>query len=227
MSVEAGSALVTGAELGEGQVADYLRDHPEFFGRHERLLAELHLPHASGRAVSLVERQVELLRGEAEHYRARIQSLLRLAAENERLTVRLHRLTLDLIDAADFNEVLNTLEDHLHEQFRADAVELRLVSEADLEGDADAQAVFRNLFDAGRPLCGPLRPQPMALLFGAQAEELRSVALLPLSGGEIRGILAIGSTDPERFHPDMGTDFLGRLGEIVALKLRVVSLPGV
>jgi uncharacterized protein YigA (DUF484 family) len=215
-----------GEQIGEARVARYLAGHPDFFARHDDLLQDLRLPHVSGRAVSLFERQVELLRGEAEHHRAQIRHLLAVAAENERLTDRLHQLTLALIDAADFNEVLNTLEDHLHEQFRAEAVELRLLSELAPADDAATATLFRELFRNGRPVCGPLAEEPMALLFGGQAGDLHSVALLPLGAGELRGVLAIGSADRQRFHPGMGTDFLSRLGEIVAMKLQAVTLPG-
>jgi uncharacterized protein YigA (DUF484 family) len=227
MKVNQATNLPGQGAIHDAAVADYLRNTPDFFTRHSGLLTELRVPHASGRAVSLVERQVELLRAELASHRKQIQTLLGLAAERERLNARLHRLTLALIDAADFNEVLNTLEDHLHEQFRADAVELRLLSEIDMAADEAVREVFRRLFEDGRPLCGPLQPGQMTLLFGAQAQDLRSAALLPLRGEGIRGILAIGSADAERFHPDMGTDFLARLGEIVSLKLQVVSLPGV
>jgi uncharacterized protein YigA (DUF484 family) len=226
MTDQAGATILPQPPLDEARVADYLAEHPDFFERHDALLQDLRLPHVSGRAVSLVERQVELLRGEAERHRDQIRHLLAVAAENERLTDRLHQLTLALIDAADFNEVLNTLEDHLHEQFRADAVELRLLSDLAPADDAATAAVFQDLFQNGCPLCGPLAAAPMTLLFGGQAVDLRSVALLPLGGGEIRGVLAIGSTDGQRFHPEMGTDFLTRLSEIVAMKLQAVTLPG-
>jgi uncharacterized protein YigA (DUF484 family) len=86
---------------------------------------------------------------------------------------------------------------------------------------------FMGFFERGRPVCGPLTPQQLDYLFGAQAEELGSAAILPIQGDDILGVLAIGSADPRRFHPDMGTEFLVRLTEIVSRKLQAVSLPGV
>ena len=218
-------------ELGrDAQIADYLQAHPEFFARHPNLLAQLRIPHGSGGAVSLIERQVDMLRTEVGQYQKQLQRLVDLARENERLSQRLHTLTLALIDAADFPEVLNTLEDHLHDEFQADAVELRLFSgpfPAD-SGAADPLAtVFREFFLRGRPVCGPATEPQLSYLFGTQGEDVRSAALLPLHGDDLVGVLAIGSADPERFHPDMGTEFLSRLAEIVSRKLQVVSLPGV
>jgi hypothetical protein len=220
----------------ESLAADYLRRHPEFFERHRELLGELRVPHPSGRAVSLIERQVDALRDEIAHYRQQIETLVELARDNDLLTERLHRLTLALIDAADFAEVIELLEDHLHDEFKAEAVELKLFSATRLREQSESGAggqpepeldAFMGFFERSRPVCGPLTPQQLDYLFGAQAEELGSAAILPIQGDDILGVLAIGSADPRRFHPDMGTEFLVRLTEIVSRKLQAVSLPGV
>jgi uncharacterized protein YigA (DUF484 family) len=215
----------------ESRVAEYLRSQPEFFERHLDLLGELRLPHPSGRAVSLVERQLDALRDEAAHYRQQIDTLVGVARDNDLLNDRLHHLTLALIDAADFAEVVELLEDHLHDEFKAEAVELKLFSTTRLrEGGGEAEPeldAFLEFFERGRPVCGPLTPVQMDYLFGVQAEEMGSAAILPIQGDDILGVLAIGSTEPGRFHPDMGTDFLVRLTEIVSRKLQAVSLPGV
>jgi uncharacterized protein YigA (DUF484 family) len=220
----------------ETNIVEFLRKHPEFFSHHPEVLAELHIPHPSGHAISLIERQIEALRGETTRYRGQIEKMLAVARTNDLLNQRLHRLTLALIDAADFTEVINTLEDHLHDAFKADAVELRLFAvthpRAQAEGDGTFSAepgldAFMDFFQRSQPVCGRLTPMQMDFLFGAQAEEMDSAALLPLQSDDVMGVLAIGSTDAERFHPDMGTEFLVRLAEIVSHKLQVVSLPGV
>lgn len=220
----------------EADVADYLREHPEFFSHHRELLVELRIPHPSGHAISLIERQIEALRGETTRYREQIEQLVDVARTNEQLNQRLHHLTLALIDAADFTEVMNTLEDHLHDAFKADAVELRLFSTTRLKAQTEEDGAssgepgldaFTDFFERDRPVCGQLSPKQMDFLFGAQAEEMDSAALLPLQSDDVMGVLAIGSTDAKRFHPDMGTEFLLRLAEVVSHKLQVVSLPGV
>jgi hypothetical protein len=221
------------AAANEDAVVHYLQTHDDFFERQTDLLTSLRLPHDSGAAVSLVERQVEALRGEIERYKSRIASLLDLARENDELNKKLHRLTLALIEAVDFDEMINILEDHLHEEFRADAVELRLFSSTELRAaseDADPQpgvAAFMRFFQQQGPVCGQLSDTQMDYLFGAQAEDVGSAALLPLRSDDILGVLAIGSSDKQRFHADMGTEFLIQLAEVVSCKLQVVSLPGV
>ncbi len=215
--------------LDENDVARYLHENGDFFERHSELLTELRLPHRSGVAVSLVARQVESLRAEITRYKSRIAMLMELARANDELGQKLHRLTLALMEAADFDEMVNLLEDHLHAEFRAEAVELRLFSSSELHAAsadaAPAVAAFINFFEQQRPVCGPLSAPQMDYLFSGQ--DIGSAALLPLRGDDILGILAIGSSDAARFHADMGTEFLIRLAEVVSCKLQVVSLPGV
>jgi len=219
--------------IDEADVLDYLRGHPDILTHDPQLLAGLKIPHASGGAVSLIERQVESLRADNANLRQQLHGLLAVARENEQLNQRLHQLTLDLIEAADFDEVLTILEDQLHDQFRADAVELRLFSATRLRGENDTGPddpeleAFIDFFDAGHPICGPLEQRPLDAIFGAEAEDIGSAALMPLRGHDIMGVLAVGSSDEQRFHPDMGTEFLVRLGEVVSRKLQAVSLPGV
>jgi uncharacterized protein YigA (DUF484 family) len=214
----------------------YLASHPDFFVGRDRLLSHLHLYHPdSGAAISLIERQVALLREDNERLSSQLHELLEVARDNEQLNGRLHHLTLNLIDAATFEEVVDVLEDELHDQFRADAVELRLFSTLELEqqlanehqrGRPAEAAKFREFLERGNPLCGHLGAEQLVFLFGTLAENIGSAALIPVRGDGIVGVLAIGSRDPERFHAGKGTHFLARLGEIVSRTLQVVSVPG-
>jgi uncharacterized protein YigA (DUF484 family) len=218
-------------------VAAYLAEHPDFFERHVDLLTELRVPHASGSAVSLIEYQVNTLRKQVRQYRNQLEGLIAVARDNDALNGRLHRLTLALIDAATFDELLNTLQDELHDEFQADAVELRLFSSDDvmrqlesadhMEAEKSALSAFQDFFDKGQPVCGHLQRPQLEYLFGPQAEDTRSAALIPLRAEGVMGMLAIGSRNAERFHPTKGTEFLVRLGEVVSRTLEVVSVPGV
>ena len=216
----------------EKQVADYLSAHPDFFERHLGVLRALTLPHpTSGKAISLLERQLMTLRDQLSRYRGQLEDLIQVARENDRLSRQLHELTLALIEAHTLDEVLNTLQDELRSQFQADAVELRLFSATDLdravnEGEP-GPAMFRDFMSHGRPKCGALKQEQLAYLFGSQAAETGSVALVPITGDRTVGILAIGSRDRTRFHPGKGTDFLRRLGEVVSRTLQVMTEPGV
>ncbi|MCG7899994.1 MAG: DUF484 family protein [Candidatus Thiodiazotropha lotti] len=214
------------------QIADYLRDNPGFLLRHPELLAEMEIPHASGDAVSLIERQVDALRKQLKDTQQQLANLVEVARTNDQLQARMHRLTLELIDAATFEEVLNALEDELHDDFKADAVELRLFSSSQLDDHLQDSlngqvATFEQFFNQNQPICGKMDQQQLDYIFGTEGDRIASTALIPLKSEGVLGLLAIGSCDPERFAPDHGTEFLTRLGEIISRTLQAVSLPGI
>ncbi|MGD2118429.1 MAG: DUF484 family protein [Chromatiales bacterium] len=213
----------------ESQVVDYLKDHPDFFSVHDELLAELQLPHDSGGAVSLIERQVTTLRKRATDCQQQLYDLLDIARENDSLNNRLHQMTLELFDAATLDDVIDTLQNHLRDQFNADAVEVKLFSSSELNKEvvkgSPSPALFSQLMKDGRPKCGRIDQSKLEYLFGDMSREASSVALVPLDGINISGILAIGNSNPEHFSCSQSTDFLRRLGDIVSKAFESVELP--
>lgn len=202
----------------------WLREHPDFFSRHPAVLEELQIPHRCGEAVSLVEHQVGVLRDHNRQLRRKIQELIQCARDNEDLSRRLHRLTLALISCSRADDVFATLQQALCEDWGADAAVVRLFARPRSGADAalgefagrDAcRELFAGVLESGRPACGRLKPGQLEYLFAERAAHLASAALLPLGEGERYGVLAIGSRDPQRFHPGMGTVFLRNLGEVV------------
>jgi len=215
-------------------VIDYLSENPDFFNQHEELLIDLKIPHPSGQAVSLLERQVHVLRDQLNSRNTQLNGLIEVARDNEALTDRMHLLTLSLIGASSFDEVITALQDGLFDHFQADAVELRLFSAGELDATAsmpaEKQAVIGKLkefLDNGRPVCGLLDPHQLEYIFGSLAESTRSSAIIPIHSNDTYGILAIGSRSEERFSTGKGTLFLSRLGEMVSRSLETVSLPGI
>ncbi|MES9942767.1 MAG: DUF484 family protein [Candidatus Thiodiazotropha sp. 6PLUC2] len=214
------------------QIADYLGENPGFFSRYPEILGQMVIPHESGAAVSLIERQVDALRKQLKETQQQLSELVEVARSNDQLQARMHRLTLELIDAATFDEVLNALEDELHDDFKADAVELRLFSSSHiddhLEDSLETQiATFEQFFTQNQPICGKMDQQQLDYIFGTEGDRIASTALIPLKSDGVLGLLAIGSCDPNRFAPDHGTEFLTRLGEIISRTLQAVSLPGI
>lgn len=216
------------ASLDEDTVAEYLRHYPDFFARHPELLAEMRVPHhPGGGAVSLIERQVETLRARNNRLEQRLSELLRAARDNERLGARLLALGRGLLEAESLDAVLALVRNALLNEFAADEVVIRLVdtedsSRAEREperfvrpGDP-AIAAFDDFLRRGEPVCGDVTDQQQHALFGRGATHVASSALVPLRGGRTLGLIGLGSTDAGHFHPDMGTLFLGQLGELVS-----------
>ncbi|MCF6281270.1 MAG: DUF484 family protein [Candidatus Polarisedimenticolaceae bacterium] len=214
----------------ESSVAAYLGDHPDFFERHAELLENLQVPHASGGAISLVERQIANLRRQSGHYRDQLNELIVVARENDQLQSRLHQLTLSLIESRSYDELIETLRSTLSAEFHANSVELRLFSPTGQQaeaGDDEAYAAFEHFFTQGEPLCGRLKRVQLQLLFADQADQIKSTALVPLKHGDIMGLLAIGSQDPDRYHSGQSTDYLKNIGEVICRVLQLVATPGI
>lgn len=208
--------------LDEALVAQYLRDNPDFFLRQRALLTELRIPHEVRPARSLIEYQVQVLRDEKLRLHARLNELLRIARNNDRLVEQLHRLTLELLDADSLETVFDALQQNLQQSFHAQAVHIILITALPAQANAsvwkpnDPNATrLAKLLRGDRPLCGQLNEDQLQLAFGELAATVKSAALIPLAHGIARGLLAIGSHDPEHYRPDQGTIFLRQLGAMV------------
>lgn len=218
---------------GERVIIDFLRSHPRFFEHHPEILAELAIPHDAG-ATSLIERQVAVLREQRNELAARLDELYATARENQALADQFHRMLLELLEARTADELVRTLARGLKLHLEADAVSLAIYPEdperlpSALRPDdtsATAMDTARERLDGYlfglHPVCGPLSPELVPLLFPEQRDAISSAALLPLSlGPDYPGLLAVGSTDPERFVPDQGTLFLEQLAEAASCALR-------
>jgi hypothetical protein len=208
----------------EQVVADYLRTHPDFLSRHSELLAELELFHSCGKAASLIEYQVLVLRDQHRQLRRRLQELVATARDNEQLSDRVHRLTLSLVRCRGLREVLDTLYGALGESFGAERAVVRLYaapagggSEAltELLGeDEAARRALAPVLGATSPICGRIPGDQLSALFGEAGSQVASAALLPLGPERRFGVLAIGSGDERRYQPGMATTFLRQLADV-------------
>ncbi len=216
--------------LTESDLVEHLRAHPDFFERHPRLLADLRLPHqAGGAAVSLVERQVAVLRQDKLQLEHKLHELIEVARGNDELTGKLHRFALELMHHGDPASVVDCLEEQLRLSFTADQAVLVLFDPASdldetrflrvLARDDPRLAPFRTFLESGTARCGRVRDTQRDFLFGEANLEIASVALLPLGPETQQGFLAIGSRDADHFHPGKSIDFLNRLGELVSCAL--------
>jgi uncharacterized protein YigA (DUF484 family) len=214
----------------ENTIADYLLQNPEFFERHASVLAKLKLPHSRGAAtISLVERQVAVLRDKNDKLEARLRELIEVARDNDVLAGKIHRLACRLLRARESATLIDSLEASLREDFGASEWVLLLSSPTQsdftkvssrhlriVDAAVAELKMFETLFESGRPRCGQIRDSQRDYLFGAGTIEIGSAALVPLGSQPIAGLLAIGSPDTERFHPTMSTEFLARIGQLVS-----------
>jgi uncharacterized protein YigA (DUF484 family) len=182
----------------------------------------------TGSTVSLVERQVEVLREQKTDADRRLAEFIAVARANDQLSERIHRFTRRLLRAPSALAALTSLEASLREDFDAFHSVLLLTApieslrKADYEPFLRAVAAedanlrsFEALLATGKPRCGQVRDTQRDFLFGPEAASIGSVALVPLGDGGSVGLLALGSAERERFHPGMSTEFLKRMGELI------------
>ena len=203
-------------------VAQYLRDHPDFFEQYADMLAETYVPHPhGGRAIPLSDRQVLTLRERTRALESRLSELLQIGEENDAIGEKMHRLCLALLFSADRSSLLALLYLHLREDFAVPHSALRIWGGAG-EG-AEFQPVDEDLkryaASLTEPFCGPNGGSLAGSWFGEDAPHVRSVALVSLRDKECFGMLALGSEDASRFYPEMGTLYLKRLGELASAAL--------
>ncbi len=211
----------------EAAVLDYLAREPDFFVRHAELLEQMPLRHGSGGAVSLIERQVQVLREKNTLLGERLDELLHTARENEARVNGLNRLAESLIQADSLAAVVAGLSATLHSEFAVESVKLALFDWPEDQSDPACVALDReslppvlaDFFRLGRVYCDAVSDDLRAALF-ADHQELHSVALVPLDRQQRLGLLALGSTDGSRFNPGMGQLFLEMTANLCAAALR-------
>jgi len=221
-------AKTTVDESNEDAIADYLQMHPDFFERNCDLLATLQLPHSTGgAAISLVERQVSVLRERHFKLEQQLRDLVEVARGNSELSGKIHALSILLLDTTDRTEVITVLEEQLRVAFNADESVLVIFDEAADTTESDdrflrivkpgspAIGAFKTFMEAGIARCGTVRDAQRNFLFGADNIEIGSIALVPVGVKSKLGFLAIGSRNADHFNPGKSIDFLTQLGELV------------
>jgi uncharacterized protein YigA (DUF484 family) len=208
-------------------VAEFLRNHPDFFEHHPALLAGLKLTTAlGGRTVSLQERQAEVLREKIRQLELKLANLMRTAVSNDVILSNFHQWILRLLSAREMDDVPAWLLRTLRESFDVPSASLRLwdlksgYENAWFAADAGDALVFANREKS--PVCGPADGKPGVPWLDSSVT-MQSAALVPLrkpGSDHSFGLLVMGSPDPQRFGADLATEFLTRIGEIASARLQ-------
>ena len=219
--------------ITETDIANYLANTPGFFERNADLLASIQLtsPHGQ-RAVSLQQRQMEMLRDKIKGLEQKIMEMIRHGQENVAIADRLHRFTRAMLLAGNPAALPAVLLDSLQHEFMIPQAALRLWGADEAfaalpftQGASDDIRSFAG--SLAQPYCGLNSGfEPVAWLDGAAT--VMSVALIPLRVGadqvpagasDVVGLLVLGSPDPTRYSAEMGTEFLARVGEVASAGL--------
>ena len=195
-------------------VIEYLLENPDFFVVHADLLTQLEIPHVTGGAVSLVERQIEVYREKSQRLEKQLKELLDVARENERISQLLHQFAINMMTVQSSAAVLKLTRSAVVRDFNTDEIRIQL-----FDNDATIDAAFADMTPSRSVVCGKLTAQQRAKLF-EDPDEIRSVALILLHAeGENLGVMALGSKQANRFHAGKGILFLSQLGNLVSNRL--------
>lgn len=213
----------------EAEVSAFLAQDPDFFQRHQRLLGSLNLPHEAGPAVSLIERQVTVLRDRNVEMRRQVNELMGNAQANDALFAKVRSLTLSMLDVSDWLELNEIYATYLLVDFKADFVCSHVLQGPRHQPGRFDHIVGHNdtlpqqrLVPGEDPVCTPLRIKELRDIFPAERftadNELAAVGsavLIPLNVHP-GGYLAIGSRDVNRFTSDLDTLFVEYISDLVS-----------
>lgn len=211
--------------LSAHEVAAWLRQQPTFLKQFPDLALRLIVPRDDGPTASLASYQIEVLRDKNRALSRRLAELAANAQMNEQLALRTHQLTIALMRQTSAGMTLRAMIAALAEDFAGDQLRMILLRPVpgmqapwlDIFLPDDPRLIpFRDCLRDGTPICGRLNADKQAILYQEQAEQVQTTALLPIP--QI-GLVAIGSRDPNRFYPGMGTLFLRMMAESLSVAL--------
>jgi uncharacterized protein YigA (DUF484 family) len=210
--------------ITEDDIADYLANTPDFFERHAQLLGAVQLtsPHGN-RAVSLQERQAEMLREKIKALEHRVMDMVRHGTENVVTSDRLQRWTAGLLTTRDPRRLPYQIVDQLQSLFLVPQVAIKVWDcESNYLNEPYAQWVSDDVkalaTSLNSPYCG-LNSGFDACNWLADPRAAVSIALIPLRAeaeAPAFGMLILSSPDGQRFNAEMGTDFLERIAELAS-----------
>jgi hypothetical protein len=213
--------------ITEDDIANFLVNNPDFFERHAQLLAAVQLSSGHGsRAVSLQERQAEMLRDKIKGLEQRIIEMIRHGQDNSAIADKMQTWTRQLLLAARPADIPGLVTSELQKHFLIPQAAIKVwgvdpVHQAQdfaLGVSEEARAFASSL---SRPYCGP-HASLEAARWLPDAGSVQSMAVIALRAGaapEAFGALVLASSDRERFAADMATDFLQRIGELASAAL--------
>ncbi len=208
--------------ITEEDIAEFLVNTPDFFERHAVLLASVQLtsPHG-GRAVSLQERQAEMLREKIKMLEHRIMDMVRHGNENMLIGDKLLRWARQMFQVgrpADLPEIMTR---GIHDAFGVPQVALKVWEvAAPFSQEPFAQGVSDDVKSLANSLTSPycgINSGFDAVRWLDQPDQAASMALVALrrpNAAHASGLLVLASPDAQRYEAGMATDFLERLAEL-------------
>lgn len=213
------------------ELISLIRENPDILQRYPDLVSVMEIPHEAGNAISLIERQVMVLRQQNQAKDDRLRELMDIARDNERLANSRHNLAINLLASRDLDDVISVVLGVLNDELAADYTVIKLFSnekecveqspELFVDKRNEQLTAFKTMLEHKIPVCGKSTEQQKAFLFKDEAANIKSVAIIPLVAGADLGVIGLGSTNVLRFASSKATDFLSQIGELISASLAV------
>tara|TARA_B100001057_G_scaffold133496_1_gene132889 strand:+ start:4224 stop:4931 length:708 start_codon:yes stop_codon:yes gene_type:complete len=219
--------------VSEKSVSDYLSLHPNFFENQQDLLKSLNLSHASGGAVSLIERQITILRQKEISLQNQLNQFISVARANDIISKKIYGFTIELFATTNLDETLRTIKNNLINNFDDNESALIIFDRKNnlnkdlsdnffhiLSETNESLIPFNRFLEKKEIFCGKVSLEQSSFLFKENAHKIKSIALIPIGVDSQIGFLAIGNNDLNHFHPGMSIDFLKHIGDLLASALK-------
>ena len=203
------------------QVAEFLKQNPDFFESNITLLTDVDIPHPhGGRTISISERQVLALREKNKLLETKLAELIQFGEENDAISEKTHLFACALLQAKDLRSVLHTVYTKLKEIFAVPYVAIRLwhpaLADRGKETETTNEEIRQFVANLKTPYCGAHAVYDSGRWFEEDASGLHSFAMIKLAGQTTFGAILLASEDPQRFYAEMGTIYLNRLAELIS-----------
>jgi len=205
--------------LTNKEVTDFLLINPDFLSKNPQVLNSVEVIHETGGAVSLIQRQVEVLRENYNSTTNNLLDLLSIAKENEEIFSQTKELILALIEIKSIAEIVEKIEYVFEKEFHATRCRLIFFKEhkdipkGRLKNIKDSHKNFGDKYNTKDTYCGPISENQAAFIFGKRTKIIEC-ALVPLRSSEFPGLIAIGSTEGGKYNDEKDTLFLDFIAEV-------------
>lgn len=209
-------------KVSNKEIAEYLILNPNFFKENPEVLNSIEIIHESGAAVSLIQKQVELLRSNYNSTTDKLMELLGIAKNNEDIFILTKELILSLIDASSIEEIVALIEKSFVADFGAKKSKVLFFTESSknlpkgrVKNPAEARNILGNLLKPGKIFCGEVNKKVAKFIFN-QKTGVKEIALVPLNSSSLLGLIALGSDQPGKYSDNKDTLFLDFIAEVVS-----------
>ncbi len=220
---------MTQSKITDSDIIHFLHENKDFFTRHPEQLELLEVSNRNGKVASLVNHQVNVLKERNNQLKTKLSELITNAQENEKIMSQVFNLSLQLSQISHVANVTKHFARFVKHSFESDLFKIVLPKYDKLvnshavlcvENEEEFSLIFEDFIRNNAPICGRLKKQKLAYIFPKHADKIGSSILLPIGNNAEKGILVFASFEENKFNPDMSTDLLSRLTQILDKKFK-------